>query len=177
MKCAYHPEAEAVGTCVNCSMPVCSACGIPVESKTYCQPCVNEAFTRHTAKPGGILGVIAGVIALFFGMLLTGYGLSRGDRPEWAWGEHVGPSANWVQAGYGISLMGLGLLAIVGSRCALVRKHFWLAIAGGICAALAMPLLGIPALILIALSRNEFNLPYADLCQKESPHLLHRLHW
>ena len=176
MKCAYHPEADAVETCANCSMPICSTCVIPIENKTYCQSCINEAYVRHTAKPGGILGIISGIIALFLGMLLTGYALTTGARPEWSGGENSGSGTDWVWASYGMALMTLGFLAIIGSRYAIVRSHYRLAVAGGVCATLCMPLLGIPALILIVLSRDEFNQPYDDLCQKESPHLLHRLH-
>jgi hypothetical protein len=177
LKCAYHPDTEATETCANCSMPICSACGIPIDSKTYCDACISEIFARHAAKPGGILGVIAGIIAFFFGGLLTANAVSRGDRLEWAWGAHAGPSIDWTQASYGIALMALGLLAIIGSRCALVREHYKLAVVGGVCATLCVPLLGIPALILIVCSRDEFNQPYADSCQKESPDLLSRLHW
>ena len=165
MKCAYHPEAEATETCTNCSMPICSACVIPIENKTYCQSCIDEAFVRRRAKPGGILGMIAGIIAFFFGMLLAGFAISFGsDGPEWL-GGHSGSGTDWAWGGYGIALMALGLLAIIFSRYALVREHYKLAVAGGICAALCMPLLGIPALVLIILSREEFDQLYADWCQ------------
>jgi hypothetical protein len=180
MKCTYHPEMEATETCVNCSMPVCSACVIPIENKNYCQSCIDEAFVSRKAKPGAILGLISGIIAALSGMLLTIQALTPGGgEDEWRFGKQIqmGAGANWTQAGYGIALMGLGLLAIIGSRYALVREHYKLAVAGGICAALCMPLLGIPALILIILSHEEFNQPYVDWCQKESPHLLNRLHW
>ena len=177
MKCAYHPESDAIETCANCSMPICYACVIPIENKTYCQACINEIFTRHTAKPSGILGLIAGIIAVIFGTLLTAYALTTGARPEWSGGENSGAGNDWSWAGYGIALMVLGFLAIIGSRYAIVREHYKLAVVGGVCAALAMPLLGIPALILIVFSHDEFNQPNVDSCQKESTYLLHRLHW
>lgn len=51
----------------------------------------------------------------------------------------------------------LGLIAIQGGRYALRRQRFWWAIVGGLAAvASGGLLLGIPAVILIALSKKEF---------------------
>jgi hypothetical protein len=51
----------------------------------------------------------------------------------------------------------LGIIAMEGYRSAMDGEYFGVALAGGICAALVMPPLGIPALILIATSKREFN--------------------
>lgn len=52
----------------------------------------------------------------------------------------------------------LGLIAIQGGRYALRRERFWWAILGGVCAVVAGGLLlGIPAIILLVLSRKEFR--------------------
>ena len=90
----------------------------------------------------------AGVIGFFAGFYL----ISDGANPEFSW-----ESTNWVEAGYGIALLVLGIVAIVGSSYAIARKNFGLALAGGICAILNVTILGIPALILIALSKSEFS--------------------
>jgi hypothetical protein len=54
-------------------------------------------------------------------------------------------------------LLALALVTMVGSSYAILRRNFGLAIAGGICAVFSMGLLGVPALILIALSGKEFK--------------------
>ncbi len=179
MKCAFHPEKEATETCANCNMPVCPGCIIPIENKNYCQSCIDEAFVRSWARPGAILGLVSGIIAAVSGGLLTINALKSGDGvDEWRFAKEIqmGVGPNWTQAGLGIALMGLGLLAIILSRYAFVREHYNLAVAGGICAALCMPLLGIPALILIIVSRDEFNMVLAEPCQKKSSHFLYWLH-
>jgi hypothetical protein len=36
MKCAYHPDRDAVGACVNCGKLVCSECRTILGEKIYC---------------------------------------------------------------------------------------------------------------------------------------------
>ncbi|MGB2855975.1 MAG: hypothetical protein WBC61_04935, partial [Dehalococcoidia bacterium] len=54
-------------------------------------------------------------------------------------------------------LLALGIVTIVGSSYAIMRKNFPLAVVGGVCSVFS-PLwpLGIAALILIAISSKEF---------------------
>ena len=42
MKCAYHPEREAVGACVNCGKLVCDECKVVLTGKNYCNPCADK---------------------------------------------------------------------------------------------------------------------------------------
>ncbi len=44
--CAYHPEREAVGVCVNCGRLICPECKIALGEKLYCNPCADKMFTR-----------------------------------------------------------------------------------------------------------------------------------
>lgn len=37
MKCANHPETDAVGMCVYCGKPFCSECIVEVQGKMYCK--------------------------------------------------------------------------------------------------------------------------------------------
>lgn len=50
MKCAYHPEVDAMGSCVSCGRLVCEACETTLGGKLYCQPCADHVFTT---KPAG----------------------------------------------------------------------------------------------------------------------------
>jgi hypothetical protein len=42
MKCAVHPEAEAVGYCRNCGKPMCPVCVRPVKDVRYCEDCLAQ---------------------------------------------------------------------------------------------------------------------------------------
>ena len=56
-----------------------------------------------------------------------------------------------------LSIMGIiAMLPIIGGICALIRKHWRLAFIGSI-ASLIFWLLGIPALVLIVISKDEFR--------------------
>ena len=102
-----------------------------------------------TWKPivAGILSIISGAVAV-----LTGIGaLARGEfvqRMMWHWGWGV----------VGTVALVLGIVAIVGGIFSIQRKVWGLALAGAICALFPphVCVLGILAIIFVALSRNEF---------------------
>ena len=154
MKCATHPNVDAVGVCVNCGRAVCPTCRTVVGGKTYCPACAtgvfNEAKRKPTGKPvaGGILGIIAGVLGLILGVIL----IAGGSATDYYW-----ESVDWSTVGIGIAAVVFGILAIIGSSFAVARKNFIMATIGGVCALVAFWPLGLPALILIAISRGEFQ--------------------
>ena len=51
MKCVYHPDADAVGACVNCGAGVCDTCRVMLAGKLYCQACADMAFAEQQARP------------------------------------------------------------------------------------------------------------------------------
>ena len=105
---------------------------------------------EKTWKPitAGILSIISGVVALLVGI---------GDLVK---GElarrivfHIGGET------IGVLLIVLGIIAIIGGIFA-IRRHVWgLALAGAICALfpLHVAILGILAIIFVALSKGEFD--------------------
>jgi len=103
-----------------------------------------------TWKPtvAGILSIIAGAVAIF-----TGAGsLARAEFVNrvlfhWRW-EVVG-----------ILALVVGIIAVTGGIFALMRKAWGLALAGAICALFPphVAILGILAIIFVALSRDEFK--------------------
>jgi len=141
----YCPSCGAV---IKREAEICMKCGVRVRRP----PAVREVG-EHTAKPviGGIFGVIAGLGPLIAGIVLMATGSV--DRFPWE-------TVEWGRIGGGIALFILGIVAIVGSSFAIARKNFVLSIIGGVCSMFS-PLwfLGIPALILIALSSREFDAP------------------
>lgn len=47
-KCAYHPERDARGACVECASPVCEECLVTVADRPLCRRC-EEAIRRRVA--------------------------------------------------------------------------------------------------------------------------------
>jgi len=153
MGCAIHPEEETIGICVQCGKAVCLECRTMVGDKVYCPVCTAKVYEKgagvRTGKPvvGGILGIIAGVINFSVGIVLIVDGAAVDQLSE---------SVNWSEMGWGEVLVILGILAIIGSSLAIARRNFVISVIGGVCA-LPPLLLGIPALVLIARSRDEFE--------------------
>jgi len=101
---------------------------------------------ERTWKPttAGILSIVAGVIGLIMGIVVV------------AVGEMAGAAAGIFGIGaLGAPVIVLGIIAIVGGVFALRRRLWGLALAGAICA-LCVWILGIPAIIFIAMGKKEF---------------------
>jgi len=47
-KCAYHPNRDAVGTCVSCGRLVCDECKAALGGKIYCNPCADKMLVSKT---------------------------------------------------------------------------------------------------------------------------------
>ena len=112
---------------------------------------------EKTSKPtvAGILDIIAGVLGLIAAVsLFIGFGVTSG-----ALGIHTGPIPAFVPGlvmGMGILTIIFAILALMGGIYALQRKKWGLALVGSIGALFTAFLLGIPALVFTAMSRNEF---------------------
>jgi len=109
-----------------------------------------------TKKPiiGGILSILCGVLgavgifsyAIGFGD--PGSGIGKGDMPPFV------PS---IIFGMSIPAIVIALLAIVGGIFAVLRKRWRWSLTGSIAAVLSLIILGIPAVVLLALSKDEFT--------------------
>jgi len=102
---------------------------------------------------GGILAIVSGVLGLLGAINYTvGFGdirgLGKGDMPPFV------PS---IIFGMPVPSIIIAVLALVGGVFAITRKRWRWALAGAIAATLSLILLGIPAVILIAISRDEFE--------------------
>ena len=110
---------------------------------------------EKTWKPvaGGVCSIVAGVWGVLVGGLLSLLGLSGAtflDMPR---------SGFLALSIVGWPSLVLGILAIVGGVFAVQRRRWGFALAGGICALLVPPpfILGILAVVFVALSRDEFS--------------------
>ena len=54
MKCAVHPDADAVGYCRNCGKAMCTVCVRPVHDMLYCEDCLARVMGIPPAtQPAG----------------------------------------------------------------------------------------------------------------------------
>lgn len=82
MKCAVHPDAEAVGYCRNCGKAMCSVCVRPVHDVLYCEDCLANVMGHPAAGaaapgvPGPATPTRAGNpgVAFILGFLFPGLG-------------------------------------------------------------------------------------------------------
>jgi hypothetical protein len=109
---------------------------------------------------GGILSIMAGVFEINAGVLIF---LTGDIIPYPLWLFPFLPGFWWeaLQHGWlvvmGGLLFALGILAVVGGTSAIRRKRFGLSLAGAICTLLSSGLLGILAIIFVALGKREFG--------------------
>src|SRR5277367_2026961 len=51
MKCAVHPDVDAVAYCRNCGKPLCSVCSRPVRDVIYCEDCLAATLGLPSPPP------------------------------------------------------------------------------------------------------------------------------
>ncbi len=113
---------------------------------------------EKTSKPkvAGILNIIAGALGLIVAVsYFIGFGVISG-----ALGIPTGPIPGFVPGivlAMAIPSLLIAILALVGGIFAVQRKRWGWALAGSIAAILAFLPLGIPAVILAAQSKGEFE--------------------
>jgi hypothetical protein len=112
---------------------------------------------------GGVLSIAGGALQVFFGVVVMGLviGFTIAGRMTYF-------PLPWMPAGrfqlllmptvgiVAVPVLVLGIVAIIGGVSALRKKNFGLSLAGAICT-LPIVILGIPAIILVALSRKLFE--------------------
>ncbi|MBW1677615.1 MAG: hypothetical protein JRJ79_13700 [Deltaproteobacteria bacterium] len=115
-----------------------------------------RTIMNKTKKPiiGGVLTIFSGLLGLLgiasyaIGFGDAGSGIGKGDMPPFV------PS---IIFGMSIPAVIIALLAIAGGILAVLRKRWRWSLAGSIAAALSLIILGIPAIVLVAISKDEFE--------------------
>ncbi|HKV45679.1 MAG TPA: B-box zinc finger protein [bacterium] len=46
MKCATHPDRNALGYCAQCGKPLCKECLVKLRTGNYCEVCANNPGGR-----------------------------------------------------------------------------------------------------------------------------------
>ena len=109
---------------------------------------------EKTEKPtvAGILNIITGALGIIWAIAMFISGASGGwDIP----GMEAIPASFLL--GMAFSSLFVAVLALVGGINAVQRKRWEWALAGSIAAIFTLFILGIPAVILVAKSKNEFE--------------------
>lgn len=115
---------------------------------------------------GGILSILVGAFEIIAGSMFVvsmAFGLSLWEACPWG-GQDI---SKWFALGsyapaltvmiiMGIALLVLGILALVGGISAIKRGSFGMAMIGAICALLPINILGLFAVIFVALAKGEF---------------------
>ncbi len=161
---------------------ICLGCGAkPLAGSSFCQACgastdplaeicikCGARLTKAGGPAGrawmptaaGVLSIIAGVINLLGGIAVAAIG---GIVSEMTW---IYPwSFDWWMPGApfwsiwiaGIVLIAIGIVAIIGGSFALRKKIWGMALAGAICSLPCSWILAIPAIVFIAMSKQEFK--------------------
>jgi hypothetical protein len=119
---------------------------------------------------GGILSIVTGILEVIGGVSmvvlrdleLLFFWLPLVSGLD-VWGEHIGdlaqpppPPPIWPLIMIGFGLVVLGIFAIIGGISAIRRKSFGVSLAGAVCA-LPSVILGILAVIFVALGKREFG--------------------
>ncbi len=117
---------------------------------------------KQTWKPvtGGILSIVAGALDITFGLLLL---LAGGALSGILTANGAPPLISFlplpVLGVVATLLFVIGAVAIAGGSCAIRRKAWPLALAGGICALFPpqLMLLGVMSIVFVVLGKDEFE--------------------
>lgn len=99
----------------------------------------------------GILDIISGSVGIVWSCIMMVGGMAMRCMPRMP--VMLPP----LVMGMALPLLALAILAIIGGVYALQRKNWGLALAASIAAFFPSWVLGIPAIVLVSLSRDEFK--------------------
>ncbi len=130
----------------------CSKCGKEtVESAVFCSGCGagltggQPVKKKHLSTAAGIVDIVLGGFSAVSITLVMALAIIM-----------VGGIPAYIVV-IVLSFAAMGLLAVVGGICALRRKHWGIALAGAIVLAAASSLLGIAAVVLTVMAKDEFE--------------------
>ena len=117
---------------------------------------------EQTAMPivAGVLSMVNAVLGFFclFGLIIaiSVFPVQSHTFPPGMWGGNINAPL-WILWGIAVPCLIVSILSMVGGVYAVLRRNWGVALAGSIAALIPSFILGIPAVILIALSKNEFK--------------------
>lgn len=145
MKCANHPEIDAVGVCIGCGKNICEICKVSFRGEIYCKQCTVEKTTSSAkTKKSPILAAILSFIIGGLGQVYNGQ-VGKGLLIfftswliiPWIYGIiDAYRTANKINEGIIIIPQRTG--CVIATICLMVLTPFFIAILG-ILAAIAIP--------------------------------------
>ena len=100
MQCAYHPEREPVGACVECGRLICVECKALLGGKMYCTPCADKKFVHKeadtTSKPTTAATAASAAPAAQATTTESGQGSASvlpKELKKWSWGAFT---LSWI---------------------------------------------------------------------------------
>jgi hypothetical protein len=126
----------------------------------------NDSDRGGFLSAGGVLSIVAGAFEINGGGIMLASAKLGIPFRLWdfslypgIWYEHIIPvDSPWFIIMGGL-LVVLGIIAIIGGIYALRRRSFGLSLAGAVCV-LPLGILGIVAIVCIALAKREFEIEY-----------------
>ena len=84
MKCAHHPDAEALRQCRVCGNALCETCAVEIKGNSYCRNCLEARLETGSSRPestspadfrsprvAGWLSVLPGLGLVYLGQYLS----------------------------------------------------------------------------------------------------------
>ncbi len=73
MRCSYHQDREAVGTCSRCGRGICEECNVPVNGKNVCKNCIGIiASQKQPNRKEPLLALILSFFVPGLGQIYNG---------------------------------------------------------------------------------------------------------
>lgn len=134
----------------------CSKCGKEtIENAVFCASCGasltgGQAPRKKTnlSLAAGILDIVCGGLVLFFAIIITIVFIVTA-------GDEEGPPGFFGL--FPMAMAVVGALSLVGGICALRRRNWPMALTGAIAAVLPSSLIGVAALVLTVMAKDEFE--------------------
>jgi len=109
LNCAYHPDRQAIGQCVECGRAVCTECKLVVDGKVYCNSCIEKKMgcalpiryaaapvqTENTSGMGSGAAVPAGLGEFNWGAFFLTWIWGIGNNVWWSFLSFV-PYLGWM---------------------------------------------------------------------------------
>ena len=73
MYCYIHHERDAIGTCTNCSRPICQECAVEVQGRLICRNCLAIRPSTLAGEKDPNTAFLLELVGGLFGLLGLGY--------------------------------------------------------------------------------------------------------
>jgi len=73
LRCSYHQDREAIGTCTRCGRGICDECNVPVNGRNVCKNCITSMVSRgQPCRKEPLLALILSFLLPGLGQIYNG---------------------------------------------------------------------------------------------------------